>query len=232
VDDQAAARNRLPAKAREHEQSAGRRHLAGIGQAARRRVEAGIEALAELGVVLLEAPAPGRAARALHGDRDEGCRQQPFHRLHGGDELSFVALAQRLEDGRGKRFRARLELVPLPLAPGRQDRAADAGVGRVGPKHHQSFSLERAEQPTQIARVEPEPGAKIADLCPGPTDLPEEPGLAERARASEEPLAQRPCSLRRDPVEPADLCDVGSLHSLTKVRNITRNRAEQVPRTS
>jgi hypothetical protein len=144
----------------------------------------------------------------------------------------LLSFAEGLEHGDGERLRARLELVPLALAARRQRRPADSPVRGVGADDDKPVRLERPQEPAEIAGVVPEPFAEIADVRSVAPDLPEEAGLAERPLAPEELFAERACSLGRDPVEPPHLCYSRCLHSLTRVRNITRNGCRQVPRMS
>ena len=210
----------------------GRRHLAGVGEAARGWIEAGVEAVAKLGVVLREAPASRRAARAFDVDGDEGRREQPHDRLHRADELVLLPLAERLEDRDGECLRAGLELIPLAFASRGQRRPAHPSIGKVGADDDESLRLERAQEPAEIAGIVAEARSEIADVRAVAADLPEEAGLAERPPAPEEPVAESAGSLRRHAVEPAHLCDLRRIHCLTRVRNTTRNRSRQVPRMS
>ena len=107
------------------------------------------------------------------------------------------------------------QLLP---ARGRGARHADALVAARRRHGDQPGGLERAQQPAEVARVEPEPRPQRAHLRAVRTDLPQHPRLAERAVARQEVIVERADALRHGAVEAADLLDLLRGHYLTLVR--------------
>lgn len=79
--------------------------------------------------------------------------------------------------------------------------------------------LQRAQQPAQVPRVQPEAGPQASHLAALTTDFPQQPGLAERAPAAQEPIVQCPDLLGDNTVEAPDLIHHGIAHLLTVVRD-------------
>ncbi len=110
---------------------AGGTRSCGVGRDAAGRVEAVLEARAQLVEVLLEAPAGGGAGRVLDLDPEPGGEQQAFDLGHGRDQVLALALAQGGQERGRVLVGALVEEGELGLAGGRQPGRADPPVGRA-----------------------------------------------------------------------------------------------------
>src|SRR5437773_2142267 len=110
-----------------------------------------------------------------------------------------------------------VERSVLAAAGGGQPGDPDPPVTAAGLDPDQPGGLERAQQPAQIAGIEPQARAQLTHLATIEPDLPQQPGFAERPVATEEAVAERPNAFGHYSVEPADLLDSRVRHSLTLV---------------
>ncbi len=126
---------------------------------------------------------------------------------HRGDQPVPLAVAERAENGPGRVVGQPVQFRPLG-APGASQRGhPDPPVGLAPVHRDQAVAGQAVQQPAQVAGVQAEPGAQPPDIAAVRGDLPEQPGLAERAAAGQERVVQRPDPLRHRPVEPPDLAD-------------------------
>ena len=120
---------------------------------------------------------------------------------------------ERLEQRGGERVAAAVEL-PSSAWPGGVARATRTRWSLLAGRHgDQPGGLERAQQPAEVARVQPEPRPQRAHLRAVRADLPQHPRLAERAVTRQEVIVQRADALRHGAVEAADLLDLLRGHS-------------------
>ena len=94
----------------------------------------------------------------------------------------------------------------------------------------EALTFERAQQPAQIAGIEPETVAQFLQVRAPGAGLENEPRLGERPAAAQVAVRQRADALRHEAVEPANLLDL-SIHSLTLVREISSRQAKFATRT-
>jgi len=214
VELQRAAAGRLSVQRRDQEQPRGRGHLVvGRGDAPG-RVEAVVEAPGQLVLVGPQA-APGvRVPRIAHAGHDGRGAQQPLHLRHGGHEPATLPLAQRPEQRDGGVVGEAVELGPFGPAGDGEPRRPDPPVRLVRLDGDQPVPFQRPQQPAQVARVQVQPGAQLPDVAAVRADLPQHPGLPERAAAGQELVVQCAGSLGNGPVEPPDLVDHRLFHIL------------------
>ena len=145
------------------------------------RVEARLEAAAELADVRVRHACASGAGGVDDLDPDERGREKPLDLAHRGDELLPLPRAERSEQRSGEVVAAALEGTPLAAAARREMRGADAPVCGARADRDQPVALERLQQPAEVAGVELEPGAEVAHVCAVLADLPQHARLAERA---------------------------------------------------
>ena len=127
-----------------------------------------------------------------------------------------LALGQRRDQARGERLGPVVQLVPCALARPCQRGHPAAPVGRVGVDVDEPVVAQAAEHPGEVAGVEVEAVAQVADGGAGETDLEEQAGDVERPARSQERLVERSDALGVGPVEAAE--HGGLVHCLTLVR--------------
>src|SRR6266702_28273 len=214
VELQRAAADRLPAQRRDQEQSRGRGHLVGGRRDAPGRVEAAVEAPGQLVHVGPQA-APGiRVPRIAHAGHDGRGVQQPLHLRHGGDEPATLPLAQRPEQRDGGVVGETVELGTFGLTGDGEPRRPDPPVRLVRLDGDQPVPFQRPQQPAQVAGVQVQPRPQVPDVAAVRADLPQHPGLPQRAATGQERVVERAGPLGDGPVEPPDLVDHRPLHIL------------------
>src|SRR2546425_10540900 len=109
-------------------------------------IETGVEALAQFGEVLLEAPSGIRARWIGDGDLHHGCDQKPLDLCHRCRELHTLALAQRFQERTGKRIGSVIQLSPLAKACIGELDMANSSIVLARPNHDQALPLERTQQ--------------------------------------------------------------------------------------
>jgi hypothetical protein len=163
----------------------------------------------------------GVDGRDVHARRG----QQALDVAHGGDEPLLLARAERREQRAREVVGALVERATLGPAGRGEPRDADPPVALAGRHRHEPVGFERAEQPAQIAGVEPQTRPQQPHFAPVAPDLPQQPRLAQRPLEAQETVVERPHPLRDRAVEPADLLDHRLGHSLTIVsESCGRNR--------
>ena len=212
------APDRLGVQGGEQEQPRGRGHLVVGGGDAPGRIEPFLEAVRQLGDVGMDCPAGVRVPGVTHADPDRRGHQEPLDLGHRRYQPLPLPLAERVEDGGG-----RVVGEPVEFGSFGAPAAGQAGcpypavrVARLDDDH--PVALQRAQQAAQVAGVQVEPGPQQPEVAALGTDLPQQARLPEGSAAGQERLVQRADSLRDDPVEPPDLLDHPSIHSLTLVR--------------
>ena len=218
VELQRAAADRLGMERRDEEEARRRPQLVQLGRDAAGGIEAGLEAAAELRHVRVQAGLGLGPGRVDDLDADERRGEQPLDVSHRRDELLLLALAERREEGPRELVAAALEHTQLPAPGGGELRGADAAVGRARLHGDQPVALERLQEPAQVAGVEVEPRAQVAQVGARLPDLPEHARLAERPVAREVVVVERSDPLRHEPVEAPDASDGLGGHSLILVR--------------
>ena len=129
-----------------------------------------------------------------------------------------LPLAKRPEQRGGRVVGKAVELGPFGLSGHGEPRGPDPPVRLVRLDGDQPVPLQRPQQPAQVAGVQVQPGAQVPDVAAVRADLPQHPGLPERAAAGQERVVERAGPLGDGAVEPPDLIDHRPLHSLTIVR--------------
>ena len=100
-----------------------------------------------------------------------------------------------------------VEFVPFAPTAGRQASDATASVRRVVVEFDETVALQSAEQPTEIAGVDPEAASEIVHGHIAESDFEEQPVDGERAAGVEERLVEDTDAWREGPVEPAQRRD-------------------------
>ena len=182
------------------------------------RIEAVLEALAQLGEVLLDAPARVGAGRIGDGDRDQRGSHQPLDLVHRRHQPRALRLLERLQHRRRQPVREAIELRAFRPPVRRQPGAAHAAVGAAGSTTTSRSRLQRAQQPARVAGVEAQPPAQVAHVGAVGADLPQQARLAQRPAAVEVALVQGAHPLRDGAVEAAHARDRLDVHCLTLVK--------------
>ena len=126
--------------------------------------EAGLEALVDLGEVALEARPRRLARRVLLRQHDDPRREQPLDDSHRVHESRRLALAQRGQERAGQVVAALAEPDALGAAGRGGVHAAAPPVGAVDLHAHQAFGLQRPQQPAEVAGVQAQARAELADV--------------------------------------------------------------------
>ena len=208
VEPQAAAPDQLRPEHGDEEGARRRAEVAGIRRQARAQLEPGAEPLVELGEVSGKAPSRVAVRRIdrhhLHHRRGE----EALDLAHGRHQPAALLGAEGLEEGAGQRLAAIFERRSLLGALAGERRPPHPAVGGAAPDADEPVALEGAQQPTEVPRVQVEPRAEGADVAAVLADLPEHPGLAERAVAGQVVVVQRADALGDGPVEAPDLLEL------------------------
>ena len=173
----------------------------------------------ELADVGLQAGPGGRVRRMAHGDLDRRRDQEPLDLSHRPGQAIPLGRAERAEDRCGRLVRPPVEFGPLGQPAAGEAGRAHPAVRPAAVHDGQPVRLQRPEQPAQVARVQVEPGTQRPDVGAVRADLPQQAGVPERAVPGQELVVER-AGPGDGPVEPPDLADQGSVHSLTVVREI------------
>jgi len=214
-----AAADRLAVQVHDEELPGGRPHLVRQRGGTDRRVEAALRAPVQLGDVLRDA-VPRVGMLGVDGrDLDARRGQQALDLTHGRHQPLLLLCAQRREQRAGELVGALVEQGALGAAGGRQAGNPNPPVAPARRQLDQPGGLERAQQPAQIPRVQPQARPQEPHLAAVEPDLPQQPRLAERPLEVEEVVVERPDALGDRPVEAADLLDHRLGHSLTLVSN-------------
>jgi hypothetical protein len=177
-----------------------------------------VEPPGELGEVLDHAEARVPVAGIARTDFDRQCDQQPLDLGHRRDQAIALGPAQRLDDRGRQIVGATVELGPLRQARVCEPHGPDASIGLMLINDDEACRLQRPQQPAHVAGVEIQPGSQRPDISSIRADLPQQTCLTERPVAREEPVVEAADPLGDGAVEPPDLVDHCSVHSLTVVR--------------
>ena len=121
---------------------------------------------------------------------------------------SCCARRERADHAPGPRASLRASSSARSARPAARERGdAAAAVGRVRRDRDEPVGLQPAQQPAQVARVEPQAAAQLAHLAARRADLPQHARRAERAAEAEEPGLERAGALGDGAVEAADARD-------------------------
>ena len=123
-----------------------------------------IEAVAKFGDVLSDAP---RWIGAIGNfDRNSGERQveQLLHFRHRRHETRALVLAEGLEGFLGEFTPEPIELLELPETGTREASATTASIRFEGFDFDEAVPFDRTQQPTEVTRVEVQPGAKLPNV--------------------------------------------------------------------
>ena len=130
--------------ARDEEHAGRRAQLVGIRGDAQRRIEARVEARAELGEVRIDATSRIGFVGIGRGDLDQARGQQALDVAHRGDEARLLMRVERFEERGRELVAACVEHRSLAAAGAREPRGAHALVGGVRPDGDKSRAFERA----------------------------------------------------------------------------------------
>ena len=222
VELERAAPDRLAVQGGDQQEAGGQREFLVVGGDAAGDVESAVEPVRQLGEVGPQAEPGVRMPGIAGADLHRRGHQQPLDLGHRRDEPGALPRAQRAEDGRGQVVGAPVQHRALGQPAAGQARGADPPVGPALFHRDEPVVLQRAQQPAQVARVQVEPRPQQPDVAALGADLPQQPGLPERAVAGQVRIVERSDPLRHGPVEPAYLTDHVRMHSLTLVREIRR----------
>ena len=148
------------------------------------------------------------AGRVDDVDADEGRSEEAIdagHRLH---EVVSLPRRQRREQRGGEGVAAPVEQTPLGSTADGQAGDPDAAIPLAGGDLDEPLGLQSPQQPADVPGVEPEAFAQRPHIATVLTDLPQQPGCAERSVAGEVVVVQGADPLRHRPVEPPNTLDV------------------------
>src|SRR5215472_18955810 len=176
------------------------------------RIETSLKTLAQFGEVLLNAP-PGILTGWIgDGDLDHRCDQKPLDLCHGCPQFHALALVEWLQHGTGKGIGSPVKFCSLTKAsPGQLDEA-NSSIMLTRPHHNQALLLKRAQQATDVGRIEGEPAPQFPNARPLFSDLPQEPCFAKRMVAAQEVIVEDTDALCHGPIEAPDLFNQWHIH--------------------
>ena len=181
-------------------------------------VESGFEPLVQLTKVLRDAPPGGRVSGVDSLDPEAGQPEEPMHLRHGLDQARPLGGRQVAEEGRGGLVRALIHLFDFPAPSGRELRLAYPLVSGSLAHTNQPLLLERLNQTGDIAGIETQALAEVAEVRSVGPDLVEQARSAERPAAAQEVIVERADPLGDEAVELPDPRDLVGLHHLTLVK--------------
>ena len=129
--------------------------------------------------------------------------QQSLGRRQRRGEVGPPARRQGGEEPTGGVLGASIEALPFPPPGLGEHGAALAAVGRVSDDADEALLLELAQQPAEVARVQPEASPQLADAGSAAADLEQQTRRPERSTGVEVRLLEHSDALGEGPVEPA-----------------------------
>jgi len=147
----------------------------------------------------------GRGCAEDDGRRPRRAAEDAANDVHRGDEPPLLLLDQTGEQGARLGHRPLVEQPERPPPPRCQRDDLAPRVVRRTLARHEAAVREPGEDPAEVAAVDVEPAAELADLHPlDLTELEQHPRLRERIRRPEQALAQDADLVRVEAVEGAD----------------------------
>src|SRR5437667_6375753 len=181
-------------------------------------IESGLEPPLELGEVLGDAPARARAGWIDPFDPQTRDAEQKMHLRHCRNQPLALFGCEGVEQCSGRFVRPRIHLLDFTLPQGREPCLAHALIAAALTEPYQAFSRQRLGETTDVAGVEPNAPAQVAELRALPTDLVEQARRAQRAVAAEKVVVERADPLGDEPVEAPHLGNLVGQHYLTVVK--------------
>src|SRR6185503_11992832 len=151
-----SAAHRLTTQVGDQESPGGRDELVALDGETLARIEARLRTAVELSEVCADAPPGVPGGRIDRPDLDDCGHQEMLDRPHRGDDLVALARTKGSEDRRSQVVAALVEQGTLGNAGRREPGYPDPAVGRARLDARQAVSLERAQQPAGVARVQAE----------------------------------------------------------------------------
>ena len=135
--------------------------------------------------------------------------------------------AERSQQRGREILRLAVERIEFPQSFPRQHRPPHPAVVGGALRIHQALRFERTEHPAEIARIQRQPRAQIAQIRACPADLEQQPRFAERPAAAEIVVRQHADPLRNGPVEAADLLNLAFFHlsDFSQVNGLCQSQA-------
>src|SRR5437763_12126174 len=125
----------------DEQQASGEREFVRMRRNAESWIKTSVEALAQFGEVLLEAPPGIRARWICDGDLHHGCDQKPLDLCHRCRELHALAVVQRLQERTGKGIGSLIQLSSLAKACLGELDMANSSIVLARPNHNQALPL-------------------------------------------------------------------------------------------
>jgi hypothetical protein len=185
----------------DQERAAGRDQVAIAGRQAGAGVEAGLEAPIELGEIPGDAAARRRTRRVDALDAQARHAEQPLHLRRRRDQRLALFRGQGAEQLGGRPVGARVHLPDLTSSCRRQLRLAHPPIPTSGTEPQQALSRQRPGQPADVAGVEPQTQAQLAEVGALRPDLVEQARGAEGTSAPQEVVLESAGPLGDEPVE-------------------------------
>ena len=146
----------------------------------------------------------GVAVSRIDGiDLDQRRGEQPVDVVHRRNETLTLSVVEPFEHRPSEGVAAAVEHCPFGRALLGEPCAADPSVAFARAHLDQGVGFQRAEQATEVSRVEIEPSAQPAYLAAVFADLPQQPRLSERSVASEVVVVEGADALGDGPIEPS-----------------------------
>src|SRR5436309_3423968 len=212
--------DRLAIHESDEERAARRDELTVLGRQGGGRIEPRFEAPAQLLEVLADAPAGRRACRIDPLDLEAGQLQELVDLRHGGDQPRALRRGEQTQKSRGGLVGGLVHRLDLPQPGLGQPSLPDPPVRGSRAELDETLLLEGSDQTADVAGIEPEALAQVAEIGSVQADLVQQTRLSQGAVAPEEMVVQSPGALRDEPVEAADLGNLFGQHSLTIVNHL------------
>src|SRR5205085_498207 len=148
------------------QKEAGRRsELMGLAGETQPGVEPSLESPFELFEILPETLPGVRMCRVGRLELDQCTGQEPLDLGHGGDQAGACGLVERIQERARQLVASPLEKIAFREPCRREPCRTDAPVGFLRVNGDEMRVLERADQPTEITRIEPESGAELTQVA-------------------------------------------------------------------
>jgi hypothetical protein len=167
------------------------------------RIEAALETRCEFPEICGKAPPRCHAVRRDDTNFDCGRPDQALDFRHRSQETPALMCAERRQHRRRQLVREPVIGGQFRSTLGGQPHAPPTAVGALAFDGDEALRFERAQQPAQIAGIEPEPVAQRAQLSAFGAGLENQARLAQWSPAAQIALLQSSDPLRDEPVKPS-----------------------------
>jgi hypothetical protein len=185
------------------------------------RIVSSLKTLAQFSEILRNAPSGILTGWIGDGDLDHGCDQKSLDLCHCYRQFRTLALTEWLQQGTGKGIGSVIKLCSLTKASLGQLDEANSAISLTRPHHNQALFLKRAQQATDVGRIERQPTSQFPNARPLFSDLPQEPCFAKRMVSAQEVIGEDTNALCHGPIETSNLFNQWHLHETLQTCSIS-----------